>query len=244
MIASSGRRTVVHGSIEAIVAANVPLVLPDTCILLDILRSPRRDTVDARAVACAKIILEALTQSGVAASVIAGQVIDELDDNRSNVGKDTEDGLQRLQTELDRINAWSAELGVAGQVDISHGMTAAARCADILDTWLAASVRLATTDELAGRAHRRLMQCRTPARRGKDSFKDCLVVETYLDIARVLRDGGHTAAIVFASSNTAEFVNRPGSALHQDIAEEFAAVGIDYARSLEETAFRLGLMQR
>ena len=39
-----------------------------------------------------------------------------------------------------------------------------------------------------------------PARRGKDSSKDCLVYETYLEAVAALRGAGVAAPIVFLSS--------------------------------------------
>ncbi len=41
-----------------------------------------------------------------------------------------------------------------------------------------------------------------PARRGKDSSKDCIVFETYLSCAGMLRTEGLAAPIVFLSSDT------------------------------------------
>lgn len=67
------------------------------------------------------------------------------------------------------------------------------------------------------------------------------MVESYLEVAGNLRNLGHTADIVFASSNTKEFVSSTTSALNADIAAEFAAVGMRYSRALHETRHLLGL---
>ena len=99
----------------------------------------------------------------------------------------------------------------------------------------------ATTPDLTYRAIARMTQKRTPAKLGKDSSKDCVVVESYLEVAANLRNLGHTADFVFASSNTKEFVSSTTSALNADIAAEFAAVGIRYSRALHETRHLLGL---
>lgn len=229
-------------SLTDIAFAGIPLILPDTCILLDILRSPRRDNVDAHSVNSAKTIVESISVTGTVASLIANQVLDEFNDNKDKVRTETEDSLRKLQTELTRINGWSAALGVAGMANMTHGLGALSQCDVLASKWFACSIHEPTTDELTGRAHRRMMQRITPARMGKDSFKDCLVVETHLKVARELRAQNFVAPIVFASSNTAEFVERPGSQLHADIAQEFETLGIVYARTLHEAAFRLGLV--
>jgi len=227
--------------LDEIVIAQVPIVLPDTCILLDILRSPRRESTDTRSVEAARAIAEAVKVAGRVGSVVASQVQVELGNNRGNVLQDAKDGLRKLQAELQRIDGWSIALGVNGQADVSHGMSAITQCEPILDDWAAHSLIAPTTDALTGLAYQRMMRRVTPARQGKDSFKDCLVVETYLAVSGELRAKGYNGIIVFASSNTAEFVEKPGSQLHADIAQEFTALGIVYARTLHEVAFRLGL---
>ena len=228
-------------SLDDIGAAGVPVILPDTCILLDILRSPRRKSVDARLIKSAKSIVNAVKNEGTAASVIANQVLGELKKNQDNVQKETEKELRNLQREILRINGWSSALGEVGYADISHGLAAVSRCKPILSDWVDTSIEEPTTDKLTGSAHKRMMEQKTPAKSGKDSFPDCLIVETYLKFASDFRAKNYKAPIIFASSNTAEFVKKACSELHPGIAQEFDNVGIRYARALHEAAHYLGL---
>lgn len=229
------------GSLEEIARANNPVLLPDTCIILDLVRSPRRDNVDGHAMLAGKAIREAVHASGEISCVIAEQVRLELTDNLPAVREETERALRRLSEEIKRIDEWSAALDHASQTNVTHFLSRVPVAETLIADIVASSLDFATSDEITGRAHVRVMQKRTPAKLGKDSWKDCVVIESYLEVARQLRAVGHTADIVFASSNTDEFVSGIPKALNWDIANEFSHLGIVYARALHETRHRLGL---
>ena len=47
-------------------------------------------------------------------------------------------------------------------------------------------------------------------------MKDCVVIESYLDIVSSLRTAGLTSKIVFVSSNTRDYAGETGRALKAD----------------------------
>ena len=85
------------------------------------------------------------------------------------------------------------------------------------------------------------MQKRTTAKLGKNSTKDCVVVESYLEVAGSFRALGHTSDIVFASSNVSDFVSGAPKRLNADISTEFNALGVRYGRALHEAKYLLNL---
>jgi hypothetical protein len=95
--------------------------------------------------------------------------------------------------------------------------------------------------EIASRALLRLNQARTPARKGRDSMKDCVVIETYLDAVGELRAAGLESKIVFVSPNTKDYAGEPGRALKPDLAQEFATLGMEYAPNLAAAKHLLGM---
>ena len=230
-----------YDSLEAIAQANVPVLLPDTCILLDLLRSPRRENVDGNAMLAGKAIRDGVVQSEAIGCVVAEQVRNELNDNLPTVREDTNSALRKLQDEIARVDKWSEALGQVSQTQIGHFLTRVPVAEAVMTDILGAALTHATTPDLTYQAVVRMSQKRTPAKLGKDSTKDCVVVESYLDVATNLRNLGHTADIIFASSNTKEFVSGTSGALNADIASEFAALGIQYSRALHETRHLLGL---
>jgi hypothetical protein len=230
-----------YDSLEAIAEANVSVFLPDTCILLDLMRSPRRENVDGNAMLAGKAIRDGLVENEAIACVVAEQVRNELNDNLRNVRDDTNTGLGRLRDEIARIDKWAKALGQARQTYIGHYLTCVPVAEAIMSDIVNAAINHATTQDISLNAMARVLAGRTPAQIGKDSTKDCVVVESYLDVATNLRNLGHTAAIVFASSNTKEFVSGTPKALNADIAADFAILNIQYSRALHETRYLLGL---
>lgn len=228
-------------SLEAIAQANVPVLLPDTCILLDLLRSPRRENVDGNAMLAGQAIRDGVVESGAIGCVVAEQVRNELNENLPTVREDTHSALRNLRDEIARIDKWSEALGQESQTQIGHFLTRVPVAEAVMTDILRAAATHATTPDLTYRAMTRVTQRRTPAKLGKDSTKDCVVVESYLEVATSLRNLGHTGDIVFASSNTREFLSGTPRVLNGDIAAEFAALGIQYSRALHETRYLLGL---
>src|SRR6218665_1939229 len=90
-------------------------------------------------------------------------------------------------------------------------------------------------------AFRGVKEPRTRARRGKESMKDCVIVEAYIEAASQLRAAGMTAPMVFASSNTKEHFAPNTRHLQGDIAADLAAVGIEYAPNWGAAKHSLGL---
>lgn len=230
-----------YSSLEEIAEANIPVLLPDTCIILDILRSPRRENVDGNSILAGRAIRAAIHASGEIGCIIAGQVRSEFTDNLSVVREDTAKTLKKLSDEIRRIDGWSIALGHESETDVSHFLSRFPIAESIVNDILSSSLDFATTAEVTSRAFGRVGKNITPSAKGKDSMKDCVVVESYLEVARQLRRFGHCADIVFASSNTKEFVSGPQKVLNQDIASEFEKLGIVYTRAVHETRHRLGL---
>lgn len=222
----------VYDALEAIAQANVAVLLPDTCILLDMLRSPRRNTVDEAAILASRAIQGAVHQSGAVGCVVAEQVRLELNENLPKVRNDTNTAIRNLTDELNRIDKWSEALGQDSQTDISHFMAGVPVAEALMLDIVSSSLTHLTTPDITNRAFTRLMQHRTPAKLGKDSTKDCVVVESYLEVAQDLRNLGHSGDIVFASSNTSEYISGSSRILNADIKAEFDALGIKYSRAL------------
>lgn len=217
------------------------VLLPDACILLDLLRSPRRDSVDGASILAGRSIRDAVVQTGTVGCIVTEQVRSEISKNLPIVRNDTNRALQSLTSEINRIDVWSEALGATSQTDISHYLTRTSVAEALLSDIMDASLSHAKTSDIADRAFSRVTQNRTPAKIGKNSIEDCVVVESYLELAQDLRDQGHRGPIIFASSNTKEFLSGTPRKLNADIDAEFTTLGITYSRSLQETQHRLGL---
>lgn len=90
-------------------------------------------------------------------------------------------------------------------------------------------------DEAVGRAWMvmkavdRVSRVIAPATRAKQSVKDCLIVETYLRVARELRAAEFGERIVLLTTNTADFTSGSRSNPRDEFVGDFGLVGMTLA---------------
>jgi hypothetical protein len=224
---------------KAIAATGSPVLLIDTCSILDVMRDPTRNTLRIHE-RQAGLDLLAAAEAGTLAAVVAHQVMLEFAEHDQSVQDEAERALERLRGQIDRVNQLSAILGAPGPLNLAHLDDHVARTRKIVGRWLKQFVTYKPDATVLEKAIARMNGNIAPARRGKDSSKDCIVFETYLDFAGMLRAEGLTAPIVFLSSNTEEYLNENG-VLKSEIAGDFAQLLIDYAPNMALAIHQLGL---
>jgi hypothetical protein len=173
--------------------------------------------------------------------LVADQVRLEFKDNADAVAKEAVEALDNLRKKLTRIDRVAAVFGGTGRTDLRHLDDYVTRSRAIVERLIAAATTVPASAEVTSRAFLRLNQARTPARKGKESMKDCVVVESYLDIVSSLRRAGLMSQIVFVSSNTRDYTGATGRVLNPDLAAEFAQIGMGYAPNLAAAKHSLGL---
>jgi hypothetical protein len=163
----------------------------------------------------------------------------EFADHDQAVQDEAARNLRRVLDQVKRINDISAVYGAPGDVDFTHLDDHVTRARSVVGRWLA-KVHKVKPDPLAAiKAFRRMNACIAPAKRGKDSSKDCLIYETYLEAAMALRATGVERPIVFLSSNVHEYMTER-RILKPEIAEELDKLSVTFAQSMSEAKFRLG----
>ncbi|CAO3456096.1 hypothetical protein [Azospirillum argentinense] len=227
--------------VGGIVALNAPVLCLDTCSLLDMMRDPTRDTVREPERRAVYDLLTAAEGRATLIALVADQVVTEFGEHVDEVEKEAAKALQKLRDDLARIDAVAAAYGSGGPTDISHLDDHVTRARGIVDRWFAAATPAAQAGHIPANAWKRVSQARTPARKGKDSMKDCVVVETYLDVVGALRGAGLQSKVVFVSSNKKDYAGETGSALKPDLATDFAPLSIEYAPNMGAAKHLLGL---
>lgn len=227
--------------VRDLVALGAPVLCVDTCTLLDVVRDITRETVrpaDARA---GLTLLAAAESNSELVILMADQVSLELSSNLQEVQQEAEDKLAKFLTQVQRINDVATEYGAVGQMPTPHLREHVARSRAVLDRWMAVALRLPDNPGVAGRAFARVNAPRTPARKGKESMKDCVVIEAYLEAAQQLRAAGHAGRIVFASSNTKEYHGPNSTHLQADIAHDLQAHAMEFAPNFGAAKHVLGV---
>lgn len=226
--------------IARLVGLSAPILCLDTCSLLDVMRDPTRDNVYAHEAKLALRLLELVETKLDLVALIAEQVRLEFDEHADAIEQETVQALEKLQHRVERIDAIASAFGGIGKTDLSYLNSHASRARAVANRWIAGATMAPQSPDIPVKALARVNQARTPARKGKDSIKDCVVIETYLDFVGKLRNAGLTTRIVFASSNTKDYRGEPGPHLKADLAAEFAGLNMEYAPNLGAAARLLG----
>lgn len=227
--------------IATIAALGLPLLCFDTCTALDLMRDPTRDDARIHEREAALVLLGAAEGSAGLVTVVADQVAFEFRENVRTVEDETRRSLARLKAQVGRVDAVAAVYGGVGRAALDHLDDHVARARAVADRCIQAARSARQGDDIADRALARLNQGRTPARRGKDSMKDCVVIEIYLDVVSRIRTAGFAGRAVFTSSNTKDYAGEAGAVMRPDLARECEAPGMSYAPNLAAARFMLGL---
>lgn len=215
--------------IACLVELGLPVLYVDTCTVLDVVRDITRESVTPSDVNSGLALL-AMAEGGSELTVLmAEQVSLEIASNVASVEQEAQAALQKFLAQAERIHDVVGAYGAQGSLQVRHLDGHVNRARPVLDRWVQVAKVVPHNDGVASRALRRVNEPRTPARRGKESMKDCVIVEAYIEAASQLRAAGMTAPMVFASSNTQEYFEPNTRHLQEDIAVDLAEVGVEYA---------------
>ena len=211
-----------------------PVLLLDTCSILDIVRAPTREQVSVHDIKAVHSLLDRATGSTRQVSlVVTQQVIKEFEEHLDDVARDCCKAIRKASDShagiLERIRALSLSNNLPGTVDLpSLGFPERSRC--LAKQVIQASSVLKDRDdrELLDNASFRSIEGRPPAKKGKDSIKDCLIIESYFRLARAVQDNKFSCKMVFITSNKHDY-EQDHRYLHPDLREEFNLVGLDYS---------------
>ena len=222
----------------AIAALSVPVLCIDTCSLLDIMRDPTRDGVQARDRLAAIDLVQRLEKLDLVC-LVAEQVDIEFASHDADIQREATNAIRKLRERVDQVNQIHAAFLSAVNVDLTHldGMVAPAR--QIITRWANAAHRVPSSTAIFTNAMDRVNRNIAPARKGKDSVKDCVVVETYLTAVDALRAAGMPTTVVFLSSNTKEYLT-DAKVLTSDLVRDFGRTSVAYAPNMSAAKAFLG----
>ncbi|MFZ6763190.1 hypothetical protein [Pseudoroseomonas sp. WGS1072] len=219
------------GAVLAMAGRGGPILIPDTCSLLDILRAPIRPQFREDDVAAVARVLT-LTEAAEAGAtlVLTGQVRRELESNSQLVADEVERELKKtsetVHSILDRM-AWLS--GSARHPSVSFHQVGHPQVGrDLLERLLASSIEVADSTDAMAAAGDRVARDTAPSRKGKQSYKDCLVIETTLRVAAACREGGVTRPIVFLTANTSDYCEGTSLRLRSPLDGQFATAGLEF----------------
>jgi PIN domain len=219
-----------------------PVVFVDTCSILDLTRGLRDKLKDNLHLdhATAAIHIIKLAERKKLTMVLPQQVLNEFKVRFAEVKNDAITSVKRRNSEksylVDLLQIYDAPVSLIPDVSLEMF---AKTCEAIADRFKAAAIASNTTVAAKAKAADRTLAGRAPATSGKQSFKDCLILESCYETLSAARDLGFSKSAHFLSSNTSEYfpeVKKPHPLhpLHADLVDEFLALGLEAARNFGE----------
>jgi PIN domain len=209
-----------------------PVLLLDTCSIIDIIRVPIRPTPRDLLGAAQKILDRAVRPQRRLWSIVNQQVVQEWDDNAAKVAGEvtatitrTEESARRLVATA-RYVAPSQSLSAFSLGGLELEGLLIARSRSLLD----GSAVLDDDETCLQRALDRMRKGIAPSSKGKPEYKDCHIIEHFLELAGRLRSRGFSDQIIFVSSNTEDYGKGPGACPPLDA--EFGAVQLQFVTDI------------
>jgi len=198
-----------------------PILLVDTCSLLDVIRSPCRNAVTEHLLKAVLRVEEAV-DAGRLALCAAAVTRDEWARNVEQVVLEVEREQRRIDDGIVRFVAAARLAGRSAESREGVGiLEVPARVHASSERLLRKTTLIAASDEIKTAAFKRLYEGTPPARRGSDGVGDCTIFETLLALGRGL---DHARVKVFLTSNTKDFADDDG-AVHPKLFSEVEAIG-------------------
>ena len=212
-----------------------PLIfVPDTCVLLDIVRAPvRREFSQDNSKALLTILEWVRTGDAALQFVIPSIVRDEFERNIDTVVRDASQELERIfKTHAHADTTLGLLLSREIQSPREDAMQLIDRCRDLASELLNLARQAATVDVDLNKAANRSMRGHAPAKRGKSSLGDCVITEFALRLAKEYGSDSERPSVILISSNTVDYCE--GRCLNDSLQTEFDAVGLGYCRNWAE----------
>jgi prepilin-type processing-associated H-X9-DG protein len=227
--------------VAEIVELDAPVLCLDTCSILDLIRAATNENANPIEFVASLALLEKMEGGRSLKALLAQQVYEELGDNLLNVQKEAETALDKWKLRLDKMDSIMETFGATAKANIAHWDGHVGRATLLANRMASATIRTQAPSDVAQKVFNRVGRAITPAKKGKESMKDCIVIETYLASIANLRNKGLTAKVVFVSSNIRDYAGESGVKLKPDLAAEFAALSMEYAPNMGAAKFMLGL---
>jgi len=220
-------------SVTAILTAPAPVLVVDTCSVLDVTRSLHRPEPPTHSLSMGTKAVRVSRQSPPGLHLI---VFDEIE----------QELLRNLPSEIASLRGHMTKLESAGAISFwrliaplwrSGVGRIEATLAAFPARWKDSSHRISQDAACMLRARARLTAGIKPAKRGNANVGDCLITEQLLELAAQLRSGGFSKEIVFVSSNKKDY---GGPALTSPLNVEFASYSIDFFQNIQGAMTQLG----
>ncbi len=219
----------IPAAVATIQANPAPVVYLDTCVLLDVIRAPLRNTAVA-VQAASELMTGAQRVPPTVYLVIGCPTPAEWSDH-------VEEAVVDCTAAVTSVNAVSEAWGFLGKAGIPPlppwAMPLPDELKGLSESLLNVALLLDKDADALSRAIERVIKAERPAKKGGKGAKDAVILEHAIGLTNALRADGFSQRCIFASSNTDDFARPKTTALHPTFAPLFdAPTNLDYAASI------------
>ncbi len=207
---------------KLIIEADVPLILIDTCSVLDLYRCPYRRDVHVAQLS-SFLALQSKAASKDVKLVVAYKVNDEFRDKETQVIKELESEFEKLIQRQEKLIETLCVLGVNYEfhLDGIEQIQLAKSIQEKIKRFFQLAKTIDKDEGCMTKAAERSEQPQAPAKKGKRELADCIIIEHYLALAKCLRDANFSKKIFFITSNKNDFgpIGNPAPPLDQQFSD-------------------------
>ena len=226
-------------AVDRISRCGAPLLCIDACTLLDILRGPMRrsfGTEDAKSV---RYFLDLAEEKPKRLTLLVAEQVDrELNDHIDEIQTEGKRAITQLDENIEIAMGTLAAFGITlpdaewrfSPFNYDQQMRA------VVDRIRTCALVVEAPTGTNDRAIYRIVNHLAPAQRGKEA-KDCVIIETYLQVIEAARCRGFDERVCFISSNTKDYADDRARLPRDNLAEEFKALSVYYATRFATARF-------
>ena len=214
-----------------------PVVFIDTCNILDLIRGQREPFNGDQASAAVQII--ELAETGRLTIALPAQVLTEFHGNivevRAGGVRSIDDLTGKLSQHLAVMRAFGTSVPPMPQPSSAQYIAAADT---IINRLMTTAIVSTATADVTTKASDRVINGRAPAASTKQSFKDCVVIESVFEIVSLARAVGYEQEAFFLSANLTEYGDDTKRLLHPQLEPEFSALRMNFVKNYLELRYR------
>lgn len=205
---------------DFLIQRKLPILICDTCALLDIIRMPFRQTELTRLISIQSAITEIFERSkqGTISLVVSPLVKDEWAANAPSVQRELENHLKKLEGQNEIIREVASGQGTSLPEIILPIREISDHQLNLSQDLLKICHGIEEDESIMLKAKDRAVKYIPPSSKG--AIKDCIIYEHALELLRILELKGFTYPKIFLTSNTKDFCGenrRPKSPIDTEL---------------------------
>ena len=233
----------VADAVRALCRVGKPVLVSDTCALLDLIRAPIRIDNATRASAilqsASKILSLARTTPPSLCIAIPPLVPDEWRQHHHDVFSEVERYLSKLYSMIGVVAATGISLGINTSAISFSNLGMSDRLKNLSRELLNSGIWLNSEDDVERCATKRAVSDIPPAGKGK-AINDCIIYEHTLELFTRLRSNSFTEKCIFITSNTNDFCEKGSSTPREPIKLELDNISATLTTNWEWALHELG----